>query len=194
MKLKDVLLFYTIIIAFLLWGVWGLLLWTVPQPKEQLIEVTFDLKAMTQPCDGSVIFWQDTFLVKPITRRTGSNLTHAAIVLNGFVYEAVPPCVHKVLLADYLKEMKALKRGSYFVLTPKTPYTSAQLALMVRHAESQLGRPYVLRGYGKRVTRGIFCSQLVSDILEKSGRIKSGSFLESPGSLFEKLENLYDRK
>ena len=55
--------------------------------------------------DGSVIFWQGGLLVKPILKHTDSDLTHAAIVLyNGkepFVYEAVPPRVHKVPLAEY---------------------------------------------------------------------------------------------
>ena len=56
--------------------------------------------------DGSVLFWKDGFLINPILKNTGSHLTHAALILDGYVYEAVPPCVHKVPLAKYLKEMK----------------------------------------------------------------------------------------
>jgi hypothetical protein len=141
--------------------------------------------------DGSVLFWKDTFLVRPITRRTGSNLTHAAILLDGYVWEAVPPAVHKVPIADYMVEMKNLKRGSYFVMHPTTPYTDLEVRAMVKYAESQLGRPYMIRGYGKRLTRGIFCSQLIGDVLERSGRIESDGFMESPGSLYNKLKPLY---
>jgi hypothetical protein len=152
---------------------------------------TFKVEAGVK--DGSVLFWQDGVLIKPILKRTGSHLTHAAVILNGYVYEAVPPRVHKVPLADYLKEMEGKKkRGfTYFIVSPKTPYTKDQVTAMVSYAESQLGRRYVLRGYNKRLTRGIFCSQLVSDILGKGGQIESDSFRESPGSLFEKLKPIY---
>jgi len=119
------------------------------------------------------------------------------------VYEAVPPCVHKVRLADYLKGMEAKshkpasqKRDfTWFIIQPRVPYTPAQLASMKRHAESQLGRPYMLRGWWKgHEVRGIFCSQLVGDIIEESGKIKAGGVHESPASLYKKLLAFYDKQ
>jgi hypothetical protein len=151
--------------------------------------------------DGSVIFWQGGLLVKPILKHTDSDLTHAAIVLyNGkepFVYEAVPPRVHKVPLAEYRRLMKEKVDESrrlmmWYVMQPMDCYTAGQLATMKVHAESQLGRPYMLRGWWKgHEVRGIFCSQLVGDIIAKSGKIPAGGIHESPGSLRDKLLPFY---
>ncbi len=150
--------------------------------------------------NGAVVFWKDGILIRPILRKTDSHLTHAAIILDGYVYEAVPPCVRKAPLADYIQEMKAKsqkrsmqKRGfTWFIIHPITPYTPDEVQAMIKHAESQLGRPYMLRGWNKKLVRGIFCSQLVSDILGQGGQIKSDSFRESPGSLHKKLEKIYE--
>ena len=151
--------------------------------------------------DGSVFFWQGGLLVKPILKHTDSDLTHAAIVLyNGkepFVYEAVPPRVHKVPLVEYRKLMEEKVDESrrlmmWYVMQPMDCYTAGQLAAMKAHAESQLGRPYMLRGWWKgHEVRGIFCSELVGDIIERSGKIASGQIRESPGSLHDKLLPFY---
>jgi len=148
-----------------------------------------------------VFFWQGGLLVHPILNRTDSDLTHAAIVLyNGndpFVYEAVPPRVHKVSLAEYRLQMDEKVRESrrpmtWFGMQPMDRYTANQLAAMKAHAESQLGRPYMLRGWWKgHEVRGIFCSDLVGDIIEKSGKIESGHIRESPASLHDKLLPFY---
>jgi hypothetical protein len=146
--------------------------------------------------DGTVVFWKGGLLVKPILKHIDSELTHAAIVLyNGpdpYVYEAVPPRVHKVPLAEYRRQMQEKVRESrrpmaWYIMQPMDRYTPSQLAAMKRHAESQLGRPYMLRGWWKgHEVRGIFCSQLVGDIIAKSGIIEAGGIHESPGSLYEK--------
>ena len=150
--------------------------------------------------DGSVLFWKDGFLINPILKNTGSHLTHAALILDGYVYEAVPPCVHKVPLAKYLKEMKDKsqipfqeKRGfTWIVVQPKVPYTATELLAMRGYAESQLGRPYMMRGYWKgHEVRGIMCSQYAGNAIGKTGRIVSSNFHESPGSLYEKLKEIY---
>ena len=151
--------------------------------------------------DGSVIFWQGGLLVKPILKHTDSDLTHAAIVLYNskepYVYEAVPPRVHKVPMAEYRKLMEekvdeARQPLMWFVMQPMDRYTDKQLAAMKAHAESQLGRPYMLRGWWKgHEVRGIFCSQLVGDTIAKSGKIEAGGIHESPGSLHDKLLPFY---
>lgn len=151
--------------------------------------------------DGSVIFWQGGLLVKPILKHTDSDLTHAAIVLyNGaepYVYEAVPPRVHKVPLAEYRKHMEEWvhdgKRPRFwFTMQPMNRYTALELNAMKTHAESQLGRPYMLRGWWKgHEVRGVFCSQLVGDIIEQSGKIEAGGIRESPGSLHDKIKPFY---
>jgi hypothetical protein len=151
--------------------------------------------------DGSVIFWRGGLLVKPILKHTDSDITHAAIVLyNGkepFVYEAVPPRVHKVSLAEYRKLMnekvhESRRPMTWFVMQPVDRYTRVELTAMKAHAESQLGRPYMLRGWWKgHEVRGIFCSELVGDIIERSGKIESGHIRESPGNLHDRLLPFY---
>jgi len=149
--------------------------------------------------DGSVVFWRGGLLAGPILKHTDSTITHAAVVLyqNGepFVYEAVPPCVHKVPLAEYRTLMAKKVHVTWIIMEPIDRYATGQLAAMKAHAESQLGRPYMLRGWWKdHVVRGIFCSQLVGDVIEKSGRIEAGGVHESPGSLYTKLLPLYKGK
>jgi hypothetical protein len=154
--------------------------------------------------DGSVVFIRGGLLVRPIYRYTDSTLTHVAIIFYSgtepWVYEAVPPCVHKLPLAQYLTELRfkeqkerMQQRGmSWFIMQPRASYTKRELEAMKWYAESQLGRPYMLRGWWRgREVRGIFCSQYVGDIIEQSGKIDSSHFRESPGNLHEKLTPFY---
>ncbi len=147
--------------------------------------------------NGSVIFWCGGLLAKPILKHTDSDLTHAAIVLydgkRPYVWEAVPPRVHKVPLDTYriLMEEKVRKSRhpmSWFIIQPKLPFTAKELATMKTYAESQLGRPYQLRSWWKgHEVRGVFCSEFAGDVLAASGAIKAGGVHESPGSLYHKL-------
>jgi len=172
-----------------------------PAPTPQPAPPLYD----TDVRDGSVIFWVNSRLVKPILRYTGSDITHAAIILydkdQPYVYEAVPPRVHKVLLVEYLESLKqqakkpALEKRDFhwFLMQPLDRYAPGQLAAMKARAESQLGRPYMLRGWWKgHEVRGVFCSQLVGDIIARSGLIAAGGIHESPGSLHDKLLPFYE--
>jgi hypothetical protein len=156
------------------------------------------------PPDGSVIFWENGFLVRPIERATGSDLVHVAIILyeDGipYVYEATWPRVQKMTYVDYIQHLESIKQRphliklgfKWFILQPIEPYTFDQLDAMKKYARSQLGREYMMRGYWKnREVRGIMCSQYVSLIIAKSGRIKSANFKESPISLRKKIQDLY---
>jgi hypothetical protein len=83
---------------------------------------------------------------------------------------------------------------AWFVMQPRRRYTASELAAMKAHAEPQLGRPYMLRGrWQEREVRGILCSQLVANVIDKSGLIHSADFRESPGSLRAKLAPCYAR-
>jgi hypothetical protein len=149
--------------------------------------------------DGSVLFWKGGLLVGPIYRQTNSLLTHVAIILGGAVYEAAPPCVHSLKFGDYEKHLDKLaasrfiqRRGfSWFILQPRLEYTASELAAMRTYAISQLGRPYRLRGWWSDDVRGIFCSQYVGNIIEKTSLIKSFGNKESPISLYNKLSLFY---
>jgi hypothetical protein len=154
--------------------------------------------------DGSVVFIRGGTLIGPIYRYTDSTLTHAAIILYSgmepWVYEAAPPRVHKQLLTQYLvelrlkeqKERMQRKHMSWFLMQPRIPYTQRELEAMKWYAESQLGRPYMIRGWWKgHEVRGVFCSQYVGDVIEQSGKIQSSHFRESPGNLHKKLAPFY---
>jgi len=157
------------------------------------------------PADGSVIFWEKGILKEPIYRNTGSDLTHAAIVLyigsEPWVYEAVPLRVHRLPLDTYLKRLEEMRQTpfhqrrefSWFLIQPRNSFTADELKAMKQYADSQLGRRYMLRGWWKnREVRGTHCSQLIGNIIERSGWIVSSRYRESPGSLHAKLTLLYD--
>lgn len=172
-----------------------------PIPGDKIQPPTPPPVSPTNTRDGSVIFWRGGLLVGPILRNTGSDITHAAIVLydgndEPWVYEAVPPCVRKIRLDEYEKELQTQSQKrrdfSWFSMSPRKPYTVKQLAEMKKYAESQLGRPYMLRGWWKGYeVRGVFCSQYIGNIIERSGLIVSGNVRESPGSLYRKLAKFY---
>ncbi len=87
--------------------------------------------------------------------------------------------VHKVTFDQYRELMRekahAGKPTTWFLMEPKERFTADQLAAMKAHAESQLGRPYLIRGWWKgHEIRGIFCSQLVDGILSKSLLVDAG--------------------
>jgi hypothetical protein len=105
----------------------------------------------------------------------------------------MPLAYYRKLIAEKLQEPRLQKRNlKWFFMQPVNSYTSRQLRDMKWYAESQLGRPYMLRGWWKgREVRGVFCSQYVGNIIEQSGKIKSNQFRESPGSLHDKILPFY---
>jgi len=149
--------------------------------------------------NGSVLFWKGGILVGPIYRATGSLLTHVAIILDNIVYEATPPRVHKLQFTDYEEHLDKLAASrfiqrrdfSWFIRQPRLAYSAADTAVMRKYAESQMGRPYRLRGWWSDDTSGIFCSQYIGNMLEKTGLIRSLDNKESPVSLYNKLLPFY---
>ena len=151
--------------------------------------------------NGSIVVWEGGFLVGPIGNVTGSQYTHVAIVLDNNIYEATPPVVRKMSVDNYFVYLESLKTKpfwqrrsfNYFILKPVKLFTDKQVSEMRSYAESQLGRPYMLRGYWQnREVRGIMCSQYVGNTLEKSGLIKSSNYKESPISLYNKVFPFYE--
>jgi hypothetical protein len=147
------------------------------------------------PPDGTLIFWDGGLLVRPIERHTGSTLTHVAIVLDGYVYEATWPRVQRTPYTAYIAglqhkaELPYWRRRNFsWVHIPPPKYTSEQVAAMRAYAVSQLGRPYMLRGYlFNREVRGLHCSQYVGNMLDRAGVIQSENFNETPVSLYRKM-------
>jgi hypothetical protein len=149
--------------------------------------------------DGTVVVWENGNYLGIIQRHTRSNKTHAGIILydgpQAYVYEASAPDVHRYTIETYYKRIedahkKHPKLGIYF-LTPKTPYTAAQLAAMKRYAHSKLGSPFGIKSYMTgRPMNTMHCCEYVGNILSQSGRYTSLGPKETPQTIFEKASKL----
>lgn len=119
------------------------------------------------------------------TKLSGGDMVHSAIVLDGYVYEAVVPRVKRTIWADWTWHKP---NHVIWAMYPSTPYTKEEVARMKRFADSELGRRYMARGlWQDRETQGTFCSKYASEVLEQSGRIKSEHHRETPQTLYVKL-------
>lgn len=163
------------------------------------------LVLVSTPPDGTVIFVRNNgkkdIVSKEIVKATGDALVHTAIILYDnnvpYVYEStVPGGVQKQTLEQfYVKRDKLSKRSPSKQLTlelviPKIEYSQQEITKMKKYANSQLGRPYMARGWWKeQEVLGIHCSQYIGNIVSQSGRIVSNNYKESPTSLYKKLLN-----
>lgn len=136
---------------------------------------------------GSLIFSQGDCLAVKIF--TASPYTHVGMVVmeNGspVVYDAMNGTgVRKTPIDQYLRFLVPSRMQ---VLHPKNEFPAADFAAMVRHLESQLGRPYRIHHHatGKRCD-GVHCSEYMTDALIAAHvmRAKEPSRV-SPGSLHE---------
>jgi hypothetical protein len=92
-----------------------------------------------------------------------AHYTHVGIVLGGRVYHADFPRVTHYRIGDH-------KRGelvSYQL--PARQYTPSQVASMKHYAQSQIGRPYRLRGFIRRDGSEGWCSTFVGQVLNRGG-------------------------
>lgn len=149
--------------------------------------------------EGTVIVFENGNYLNIVQRQTGSNKTHAAIILydgeQAWVYEASRPDVHRTTLEVYFKQIEALhkqlpKMGVHF-LKPRTPYTPAQVAAMKRYAHAQLQRPFAMQSYMTgRPAKTIHCSEYIGNTLAQSGRFKTTGPRENPKTIFDKASKL----
>jgi len=149
--------------------------------------------------DGTVVVWENGNMRSIVQRQTGSNKTHAGIVLyegtQAYVYEAAKPDVHRYTIEQYERILDQYHKkfpdlGVYF-LKPRTPYTTAQLQAMKKYANANLGRAFGVRSYmtGKpQVT--IHCCEYIGNILYCSGRYHNLGPKETPKTIFDKASKL----
>lgn len=146
-----------------------------------------------------MIIVEDGAFSKTIERHTGSSMNHAAIVLYDkdevYVYESSPPRVKRTAWERWEAETAKYKRqypkSMVYCLYPNPPWSSLELQRMKTYADSQMGRPYMVRGYLRdEEVKGIHCSQYVGNILAQTGRIQSANYKESPFTLYEKMRQL----
>jgi len=149
--------------------------------------------------DGTVVVWENGSNLGPVQRHTGSNKTHAGIVLyegkQAWVYEASRPNVHRYTIEQYIKRIedahKTLPNLGVYFLQPEKPYTANQLHKMKQYANSQIGRPFGIQSYMLgRPMQTVHCCEYVGHILEQSGRFKALGPRETPKTIFDKASKL----
>lgn len=89
--------------------------------------------------------------------------THVGIVLGGRVYHSDYPRV-----ATYALGVQKLGEVTSYHL-PSRQYTPSQVAAMTHYAQSQIGRPYRLRGFIRRDGGEGWCSTFVGQVLNRGG-------------------------
>jgi hypothetical protein len=119
---------------------------------------------------GSVLLMHSDNVVGRVARRVldGDRYTHAAIVIDGQVYEADWPAVQVHPAATYRRPATEI-----VVYVPRRPFTPAETAAMRAYAVAHLGQPYGLKTFFAPRTRPngkTWCSRFVKDALNVSGR------------------------
>ena len=149
---------------------------------------------------GSTIFIENGNYSRSVQMVTGSNLSHCAIIFKegkqSWVYEAAQPNVQRHTLEWYFDWIKKTQKEKpsmqYFLLQPKKEFTQEELKKMFQYANSQVGRPYMAKGYWRnQPVTGTHCSQFVSEVLSQSERWQSMGDKESPLDLYNKIKNDY---
>jgi hypothetical protein len=149
---------------------------------------------------GSLIFLENSD--KIVDAYTRSRIDHVAIVLRledqPWVYEATPPRVRRISLARYYNELAAAQAAGerkvrVWLVAPADPFSVAEIQLMRRYLDRQLGRRYSVRGYVRdKEGDGIHCAELAANSLSQCGRIKLDQcYNESPASLLANVGTIY---
>jgi hypothetical protein len=156
--------------------------------------------------DGTIIMWAKNkgFFARAIKKHTGSNIIHASMLLydgknKPWVYESTAGGVQANPFDEHVEHLKVLSKKwpdlYIYVIEPINDYSPTELYNMKVYANSQLGRPYMLRGWWKmREVRGVHCSQYVGNILERSGRVRSKNYREAPIDVYKKALEMKVKK
>ncbi len=137
---------------------------------------------------------------------TNSKYTHVGMIFNEdgepWLYEATPPRVRKIKLADYYKEViewneKHRKNDppcEVWIYRPLAPYDKEELAAMKKYLLSQIDRKYSITGYILQEARtGCHCSELMAETLNRSGRMTfQNTYRVSPGDVEKGVSLNYD--
>lgn len=165
----------------------------------QLLLLAVLVPAAVDIPDGSLLVLKDSN--KPVTRWTGSDITHVAVIVEHdnrkWVYEATPAKVRRVSLLNYCAEIAELntrrkKQTRVLMLKPKQPYTTNQLEVMRKYMTTQIGRRYSIKGYVRdRQVDGIHCAHFASSALSSTGRFEfpEEHFAISPAEFFDHVKS-----
>lgn len=127
--------------------------------------------AIAQPAyvpDGTIVFGElHTPFGRIVERMVGHPYTHAAIVIDGILYEAGLP---RVSAKRYWTQGKP--GGVYDYYAPRVPWSEQESQRAKQYLRSQLGRAYGLQTWlnpRRQSQPGIYCSELVHGALNASG-------------------------
>lgn len=136
-----------------------------------LASVSITSTASAQLPDGTLVFSSKPGTVignvakRMAARAQGfpAKATHVGIVLGGRVYHCDFPRVTSFPVG-------VTKRGEVArYQLPARQYTAAQVAAMTLYAQSQIGKPYKLRGFLRRDGSEGWCSTFVGNVLNHGG-------------------------
>ena len=148
---------------------------------------------LSAPPDGTVLFVEAApprgMLDRISVRLSGGTMVHAAIVLDGLVYEATWPRVQKLPYSQWLGSAVAVHRSHrVWMAQPVQPYSEDALNKMRAEAMRQMDRRYMARGLWRgREFRGTHCAPYVSEVLEAAGVVRSNHWAETPQTLYGKI-------
>jgi hypothetical protein len=81
-----------------------------------------------------------------------------------------------------------MKNVKLCVARPKKSYTQEQLAIMKKYADSQIGRPYSIKGYLRsQPVEGTFCSEYLAEMLNQAHVTNIKPVTLSPANLWRSL-------
>lgn len=153
--------------------------------------------------DGTIVIKEHSKRI--VERVTKSSITHVGIIFNEngviYVYEAIPPVVHRVPVDEYFKELAKLKKSKpqleFIIAEPKDLFSETEIRSMKSLADAQLGRKYSVKSYtrGNPDFVGVHCSQYVCDILTRSRRFWSqNSAVVTPDSLWQSIDEKFNKQ
>ncbi|MEM1224592.1 MAG: hypothetical protein AAGJ40_02785 [Planctomycetota bacterium] len=141
--------------------------------------------------DGTVILSSKKGLIGRIAQRVtgGDQYTHAAIVLDGYVYESDWPRAKRTPVNQYGKW-----RSTNDFYVPSQPLSRGQVSAMRSKAQSMLGTRYDLRNYfrpGSARNAGTWCSPYVGKVLGAGGVTLSSHQMHEPQNLKQAIGHRY---
>lgn len=131
--------------------------------------------------DGSIVVLENCNYW--VERYTNAPIGHVAVAINEnqqtWIYEATPGKVRRLTWDDYRAELAALNSDRQrkkkqeivtWVLEPKSNLNPKQAAALKGYLDSQLDRPYSVKGIVRGKTGdGIHCAELTSHALNSAG-------------------------
>ena len=142
-----------------------------------------------------------------VQTHTNSTLTHVGVVLNNngdpWFYDAIPPKVRKIKLADYIEEIKkennkkkAKVKLIVWIARPDHPLNQTEYKIMKKYLESQIGKPYSIDSFVLGAPgNGVHCCEMTGkafEVIDRSYTANPGA--DSPVSVWKKTKDFFPKR